>query len=188
MNITMNTREAKAKICLDKPKVNPDLIYEFGTKIRYTGPGIYQVVSFGTAGAKRIQNGWLPKGDESIKKLEGLVEKASKLETTLVGNLSLANNKIESTSDFYEVYSKSDNIYCLYCKSDIGVVGVGFYVADGDIRKAKLLSMFVLYAYGLLSAKVDPTLWDAAYRHLPYWDQNFNLDIADELFANDLMS
>jgi len=184
--IEMNTREAK--ISLDKPKVDADLIYRFWTKMRCTGPDIYQVVSFGAAGAKRIQHGWLPKGDESIKRLEGLVEKAGKLETTLVGNLALAYSKIKSMSDFYELSSKSDSTYALYCKSDMGVVGVGFYVTDGDIKKAKLLAMFVLYAYGLLSAKVDKTLWDAAYRHLPYWDQSFDLNAADELFADSLMS
>ena len=191
MNITMNTREAKSKICLDKPKVNPDLICKYWTKIRCTGPDIYQVVSFGAAGAKHVQNGWLSeedKEDVSIKKLEELAEKSSKLETTLVGNLALANRKIESTSDFYEVYSKPDKIYALYCKSDNGVVGVGFYVTDGDIRKAKLLSTFVLYIYGLLSAKVDPTLYDVAHVHLPYFDQNFNLETADELFAEELLS
>ena len=184
--IEMNTREAK--ISLDKPKVDADLIYKFWTKMRCTGPDIYQVVGFGATGAKRIQHGWLPKGDENIKRLEGLVVKAGKLETTLVGNLALAESKVKSTSDFYEVRSKSDNMYFLYCKSDMGVVGVGFFVTDGDIKKAKLLAMFVLYAYGLLSAKVDPTLWDAAYRHLPYWDQNFDLNAADELFADSLMS
>lgn len=162
--------------------VNPNLLQEFWCQLRCTGPDLFSIQKFDGSTAQNIQNGWMPQAKEtSTKELRECVNDLNSLQAFLESHFNAATEKVKNNFDFHEERAVDQNCYCIYCKCNNGIIGVGWRFRDGDLVKAKMMATFTLYAFGLSCAESDSTLWDVAYRHLPF-ATGMDLSIADKVY------
>lgn len=162
--------------------VNPNLLQDFWLQLRCTGPDLFTVFNFNGSEAREIQTGWMPQGkDTTNAELRECVRDLESLKSFLREHSNTALAHITKEFDFYEVKLEESHCYCIYCKCNNGIIGVGWRFRDGDLIKAKMMAVFTLYAFGLSNAEYDSLLWDVAYRHLPF-AMHMDLSIADRVF------
>ena len=163
--------------------VNPNLLQDFWLQLRCTGPDLFTIQKFDGSTAQDIQNGWMPQAQETTTKdLRECVNELNSLKTFLGDHFNKAFAVIKSEHDFHEEQLKDEHCYCVYCKCNGGIIGVGWRFRDGDLIKAKMMAVFTLYAFGLQNAECDPILWEVSYRHLPF-AMNMDLSVADRVYV-----
>ena len=162
-------------------EVDADLLQQFWSSLRCEGPDIYNVIKYDGATVTRVDKGWMPRGTERNSDLRELVKQAEILDKSLTSNIRKVS--IERECDFVKLSLKSDNTYMVFCKCSEGIIGVGWRLKSGNLKKAEMLAAFTLYSIGLLHPKEDEILWNISYRHLPF-ELKFDLSQADKIMKN----
>ncbi len=158
-----------------------DLQYEFWSSLRCEGPDIYNVIKYDGTTVTQVDKGWMPRGTERNSDLRELVKQAERLEKCLTSNIRKV--VIERECDFVKLSLKSDNTYMVFCKCSEGIIGVGWRLKSGNLKKAEMLAAFTLYSIGLLHPKEDEMLWNISFRHLPF-ELKFDLPQADKIIKS----
>lgn len=162
--------------------VLPTTIGRYFEHARGIGTDLYVVKHYTAKGSSELTRGYVPTG--SIQNATELRQRQKELTSRLDSDRNAAMLSINAVADVYQNRTSEYSTVFVKCKD--GVIGCGWYDHANTKRKGLRLAAFLLYALGIINAENDPTLWEAAYRYLPYDSEMGSTGAADKIILDTL--
>ena len=125
---------------------------------------LYYAEGEGLSG-KMLMHGCVP--PEEKPNLGRIRKNQRELESEVDANAPEAFRSIRArTSRIYQFRHHERNM--TFVRSAKGLIACGWYDSANSSQKGKLMTCYMLYAFGVLNQMADPILYAAVYRYLPF--------------------
>ncbi len=163
-------------------KVLPITIGKYFEHARGVGTDLYIVKHYTKLSSTELARGYVPTG--TVENAHELRQKQIELASKLDSTKNKASAYISSPTMVYQ--SKEGEYAMVFVSCKDGYIGCGWYDHAATPKKGLKLAAFVLYALGVINAKVDETLWEVTYNYLPYDSELGRSEVADEIIFDSM--